>query len=401
MFEAIPVKPRPAVALPAVGDLAILVGRPRLSDDLRDEGIRILKLPIDDDARAQPNPRQVEELLDHPLHALAARDDSFDTPARFGQHLIPQQEDTRRIQRGVQGITEIVAEHSDEQLAKLDARLGFLSRFLLASKRLPNLFLRLRPPPQRTTKLLFEVPAASDLSFEGPRPGEALGRDYVGVDAAHVEEPRRFALLVEIADRVRAEERKCVLLARVVPQLFKADRRVGIAVPPEKVDHFAVGAKACVGAALPHRRYQPGEKASKGFTVRHSVDHELRERVSRVEQGELARSGGLLAADRFELPEEAFSMSLGRDDDEPVCRPETGSEKVAHHAEEGFVLFIELNEVTRMNGIGDELMPDVAMNPGMGRGVRRRLQREPDDIRGRHHGPSLSHRGRFASAITV
>lgn len=187
----------------------------------------------------------------------------------------------------------------------------------------------------------------------------ALGRQHVRVCPAYVAVAVGVLRVSEVRHAVRTQERERVELRELVPHLFQADRGRGVALPPEDVDHLAVGADRHLRATL------RGDGALDDATdmlleprpVRHAVDHERRERLGGIQDRELARGAGALDVERRRLQRtvEQLAMVLRRDDDHWLAPREAGSDEVRDRRREEVVVLVELDDVVCVGGVSEEL----------------------------------------------
>src|SRR3954447_25285492 len=97
------------------------------------------------------------------------------------------------------------------------------------------------------------------------------------MQGANLVEVLSTLLLAEVLHHVRAEEVERVGLVEVVPELLQPDRLLRLAVPPEQVDHLAVGADR--GGGCRYAREDPADLGLEPLPVRLPVDEEGRERL--------------------------------------------------------------------------------------------------------------------------
>ena len=97
-------------------------------------------------------------------------------------------------------------------------------------------------------------------------------------------------VLVEVAHRIPAEQRKSVALCQLIPQRLEADRSDRMPRLPEHVYHLAVRADHAVlaAAACPFDQRRDGISESCG--IGHAVDHKLREGRLSIDHDEIAGS---------------------------------------------------------------------------------------------------------------
>jgi hypothetical protein len=116
---------RQAICVPAAAAIAALVQAqgPRrvrlvqLVHDLPDEGRQVERLPVERHARPHAHAREVQQLIDHARHALAAAQDALERP---GQALlgIARRRDARRGDDGGQRVAQVVPQDAREQLVE-------------------------------------------------------------------------------------------------------------------------------------------------------------------------------------------------------------------------------------------------------------------------------------------
>src|SRR5439155_24997355 len=97
-------------------------------------------------------------------------------------------------------------------------------------------------------------------------------------------ELRRMRFLIDVADGIGAEKCERVKVGQVVPQLFQSDGRLGIAVAPKDIDHFAIRAdrefSSWCGSLLDHS----ADAGPEALLIGHRAHHERVEHFSGVEE---------------------------------------------------------------------------------------------------------------------
>src|SRR4030095_5368332 len=96
----------------------------------------------------------------------------------------------------------------------------------------------------------------------------------VRVLPANLFNPRVSCFLVEMADRVAAQQRKFVVARQLVPQNLQPNRPVFVAFLPEQVDHFAVGTDGTWATVDAHPVDEIPHVASEEQGIRYAVHHE-------------------------------------------------------------------------------------------------------------------------------
>nr|WP_234023860.1 hypothetical protein [Sorangium cellulosum] len=113
-----------------------------------------------------------------------------------------------------------------------------------------------------------------------------LGGDDARVPVAHVAELTSMRLLGEVPQRITAQERDLAAVHELVPELLQADRAVRIAILPQEVHHLPEGAHEHAIAAAQELAHHIADAAPEPLGVRPAADHEGRERLPRVEEGD-------------------------------------------------------------------------------------------------------------------
>ncbi len=168
---------RQAVGIPCAGQVA---RPPDFDAPLRERDLVLVHHPVDERAQVrraggdgnaprEPRPRQVEHRVDHPAHALSARQHARGGLAH-GFVFALQGEQLRRHQHGAERIAQIVAEDRGEHFVEaqgLGAFVQFLGELLLLAMELEE-NVRLVPQHVRVYRLVQEIHRAGFVTLEQP-----------------------------------------------------------------------------------------------------------------------------------------------------------------------------------------------------------------------------------------
>jgi hypothetical protein len=177
----------------------------------------------------------------------------------------------------------------------------------------------------------------------------------VGVGAAHLHEPLGVAVAIEVPHHVRAQQGKGVPAARFIPQLFQTNRRIGVSIAPEQIDHLPVSPDPRRVVVVAHQlRHETGDLVTEELGVRHLIDHEPREHLARVEQHELATGKSVRPFALFHAIQEPFGVARARDHHNTIPSPEPVRQELRNGVDDEFIVFVKLNRMRIRRG-SDEL----------------------------------------------
>ncbi len=184
------------------------------------------------------------------------------------------------------------------------------------------------------------------------RPGIRQGRrgGDVGVGPADVVQRwPRVADIEERSNRVRAKQRKRMSAGEPVPLFFEADRRRPAFLFPQQVHHLAVSAERGAVLSLQPLLDESAESRFEAILVRHAVDHELRQRLFRVHQQQLACIPRCIdvEASRRDVANERVLVLRRGDDNDRLAACEALDEKPADERQQRRVVLIEMHVVVR------------------------------------------------------
>jgi hypothetical protein len=218
------------------------------------------------------------------------------------------------------------------------------------------------PAVQRLAQPALELLAMLHLRLEGARtllenrdleqasvgslPGVALSGRNVRVMMTDRVKVLGVGRAVEVAHRVRAEQRELVRVREVVPQLLELECPFGVSVAPEQIDHLAIQPEDSVTTTQLSRGLQRrSDHGLEAAGLGQLVDHELLEGVAGVEQHELARAGHAIDVVplRFQLACERAAVRLGRDHDQRLATANPFLEEVGHGEREKVLAVVELD----------------------------------------------------------
>src|SRR5438105_8724314 len=178
-------------------------------------------------------------------------------------------------------------------------------------------------------------------------------RVHVCVQVADLLVP--VGLLVEVADRIGAQQREGVSLGEVIPEHLEADRGVRHALFPEHIDHFAVGAYWRALAAAARLLDDVADTSSEKRAYRRLIHHERREDFVGVEHDEVAQSpcGTHINQMRLKCLLDAVPVLRSHNNNRRLPRDKTFAEKFADGVEEFRIAPVELHRMVVMTlGLG-------------------------------------------------
>ncbi len=254
---------------------------------LVDERARALNSPLDDGAQnerllakldlAARDARDVEEVVDQPGHVLDLPLDDLARARDANRLVLVDAHDLQGRGHRRERVSELVAEHCEEFVfAAIDlgelvdlAPQGTLEDRSLRALRLEG------------GGLLLE---RRDYAVALVRLGDAvaLGRGDPGVRIVDRGERLGVPGVVEMGDRVGAEKRERLTPCEVVPELLEPDGRVAVSFSPEQGHHLTEREDAAIAA--PRGPDHRSERVFKALPVWRVADHELRERLARIER---------------------------------------------------------------------------------------------------------------------
>jgi hypothetical protein len=240
---------------------------------------------------------------------------------------------------------------------------------LLALEGLPQGHLELVPAAHLALQRVRPLLEPGDLVHSAPgllRLAVGLGGRHPGVRRADAPEPLPVALLDEAVHRVTAQQPGHPGVHDVVPRLLERERGAVVTVPPEQIDHLAIGTHAT--STSRGGRQEPAAGGREQLRVGHSVDHELGQRLGGVDEDELARADGATSVvpARDEATLDRLPVRLGRDEDDRLAAAEPGGGEVGDDVAQELVVLVELNDVGRVVSLARHLeLPCVAhRSPG-------------------------------------